>query len=283
MLKKRTILICLFLVSLFSFSIAQQIDANYFNQLIDKKVALKKTNTEKKQFLQMLSLVLSQPDFTHDENRQLFEEIKNHCDQEIKNLNSSKKQNDNWSTKNDNEKTFQRETLNIKNIDIQKVRDTVLKRHNEERENQGLTPYTYQKLFEESATTWSKTLVDEKRESNFHQRTSSDGYYSYSSIMNRFAKLGITFKNVTWGKTAFTESVGYGYYNCQKSDCTNELISAIKTTRDGLILPEKKNNWSHYRAVVMQHFEQMGMGITIDENKKRYYLVFHYGIKPNEW
>jgi hypothetical protein len=95
MLKKRTILICLFLVSLFSFSIAQQIDANYFNQLIDKKVALKKTNTEKKQFLQMLSLVLSQPDFTHDENRQLFEEIKNHCDQEIKNLNSSKKQNDN--------------------------------------------------------------------------------------------------------------------------------------------------------------------------------------------
>jgi len=74
--------------------------------------------------------------------------------------------------------------------------------------------------------------------------------------------------------------VGYGYYECKKSDCTDELIKSLKTTRDGLIMKEKNTKGSHYRAATMAHFTDMGIGIEIQPSQKRYYVVLHYGVEP---
>lgn len=47
-------------------------------------------------------------------------------------------------------------------------------------------------------------------------------------------------------------------------------------------MSEKKSNGSHYRAITMGHFTQMGIGVSIDSAQKRYYLVVHYGMEVME-
>jgi hypothetical protein len=89
--------------------------------------------------------------------------------------------------------------------------------------------------------------------------------------------LGIRFPSAGGGRAAFSESVGRGYYNCKSTDCTESLITAVKTTRD-FFMSEKSSNGSHYKAITMSHFTQMGIGISIDVEKKRYYLTIHYGM-----
>jgi hypothetical protein len=63
------------------------------------------------------------------------------------------------------------------------------------------------------------------------------------------------------------------------SDCTQVVLDAIETTWD-FFMSEKKSKGSHYKAIVMQHFTQLGVGVSIDPAKKRYYLVVHYGVEP---
>jgi hypothetical protein len=58
-----------------------------------------------------------------------------------------------------------------------------------------------------------------------HKRESSDGYYNYDSILNWFNGLGINFD---YKLTAFTENIAYNYYSCNKSDCTQDMITALK-------------------------------------------------------
>ena len=271
-MKKVVFLLGSLAICLFSWTVAEQFNASYFNFLIDKKVENKSNLQDKKLFLQQVLGLLESPEFEQSEFSSLFKQVRIHCDEVLNQLQNNQEKN----------KKKTETSLDLEGIDEEKVREAVLSRHNEERKNNGLSPYTYQNLFEKSATTWSKTIVEEGRSSNFHKRKSTDGYYSYQSLMQRFENLGITFRTLTGGRTAFTESVGYGYYSCNKSDCTDDLIAAIKTTWDGLIMPEKKSNGSHYRAVVMKHFESMGIGITLNPSQKRYYLVMHYGITPNE-
>ena len=154
----------------------------------------------------------------------------------------------------------------------------MLGRHNAERIAIGATPYGYHSDLEKAATTRAKVLNAEARTSNTHGRKSGDGYYNYTSIMEWFNNLGIYFPNAGGGRTAFSESVGRGYYKCSSNDCTDSLITAIKTTWDNLIMKEKNHNGAHYRSATMPHFTQMGMGISIDTEKNRYYLVLHYSM-----
>jgi hypothetical protein len=57
------------------------------------------------------------------------------------------------------------------------------------------------------------------------------------------------------------------------------VLDAIGTTWD-FFMSEKKSKGSHYKAIVMEHFTQLGVGISIDAANKRYYLVVHYGVNP---
>ena len=257
--------LCLILGGLLGISFALHEKAQPIVNAVDLKLEKMTTVSEKVEFLSSFINILDNPYYLEDTYSYIFKEIKQYCEQK-----KDKLQNAN------NIKTG----LEIANVDLQKVRDTILSWHNTERTKEGLQEYRYQPYFEKSATKWVKTIVSEGRSSNFHQRKKSDGYYSYASILDRFADLGITFPVLWGGKTSFSESVGYGYYECKKSDCTDELIKSLKTTRDGLIMKEKNTKGSHYRAATMAHFTDMGIGIEIQPSQKRYYVVLHYGVEP---
>ena len=106
-----------------------------------------------------------------------------------------------------------------------------------------------------------------------HQRLAGDGYYNYRSIKSWFAGLGIGFHDESG--TMFSENIGYGYYKCAKSDCTDALIKAIKSTRTFFMNEKYKKSQPHYGSIVSKTFDSVGLGISLRGNM--YYLVSHYG------
>lgn len=260
---------------LFSFcsTFALHSETVMFNKLVDKKLETFLTSQEKSNFLSSIIMILSYPTFTNSEYYQIFQEVSDYCKETLNEIKET------WNQKNQSS-LYQEVSSKIPNVNFDKVKNAMVEWHNEERKNLGYDPYRYQDILWTSATTWVHTIVSEGRSSNFHQRKKSDGYYSYASILEWLANLWIKFPVLWWWKTSFSESVGYGYYLCKKSDCTDDLIKSIKTTWDGLIMKEKSSQWSHYRAATMKHFTDMGIWIEINEKEKRYYLVIHYGVTP---
>ena len=265
-----------------------------FTPALDKKVAKMKTTEEKVKFLKTFSDLLAKPNFKKHKNAQLFADIREYSlnmlevfeyelkEEQAKNLNKTTSvTNKSTTTSQSNSKsTLKLPHLsdNFSNIDEQKVRNAILSWHNEERESVGVNLYTYNLDLEWSATTWANKITDSHKTSNFHLRNSWDWYYNYNSILNRFSELWIIFpKSINWA-ASFSETVWYGTYKCSKSDCTQTLIDAIKKTWTWLIMKEKNNNGSHYRAATMKHFTQMWVWIAIDEWNNRYYLVIHYWV-----
>ena len=159
----------------------------------------------------------------------------------------------------------------ISNVDRNKVQETWLSWHNEERKNLWLDPYKINPSLNYSALIRAQELADKSRTSNTHSRDSSY-WYSYSKIMDRFNDLWITFN---YKSTAFTENVAYQSYTCKKSDCTSEMISALKKWFD-FFMKEKSYNWSHYRAIAHEYFDQLWFGVAT--NGKYYRVVTHYAI-----
>ncbi len=162
--------------------------------------------------------------------------------------------------------------MNIPKVDLVKVRAAWLALHNSERKNTSLTPFTYSSALEWTATTWAKHLADIGKAN--HLRKSTDGYYSYTSIKQRFIDLWIAFaakeKN---GAPLFTENLWRGYYTCKKTDCTDDFIKAIKTSRTFFMSEKGKKSKPHYNAIV-GNFTTIGLGVAVTGNK--YYLVSHY-------
>ena len=294
----KSIISILSILSLFliSFNYCNARSVADFTPAIDKKVAKMKTTEEKVKWLQSFSELLTNPKFTQDKNARLFEDIREYSlnmlrvfEYELKeeqSKNSSRNQttsnNTTSSTKaqNTSKSTSNLPHLsdNFSNIDEQKIRDAILSWHNEERYNVWVNPYTYNIDLEWSATTWANNHASSHKTSNLHLRNSWDWYYNYNSILNRFSNLWISFPaSIKWA-SSFSETIGYGSYKCSKSDCTQDLITAIKKTWTNLIMKEKASNGTHYKAATMKHFTQMWAWIAIDKSYNRYYLVIHYWV-----
>ena len=162
--------------------------------------------------------------------------------------------------------------MTIPKVDVVKVRNAWLALHNNERTTKKLTPFTYSADLEWTATAWADYLADLGKTT--HQRKSTDGYYSYTSIKTWFLDQWIVFaheeKN---GQALFTESLWWWYYTCKKTDCTDDFIKAIKTTRKFFMSEKGKSNRPHYNAIV-GNFSTLGLWIVLTGNK--YYLVTHY-------
>lgn len=92
--------------------------------------------------------------------------------------------------------------------------------------------------------------------SSTHKRLSTDGYYNYNSIKDRFAAQGVYFDES--GGTAFTENIAYQYYSCSKDDCTQELINALQKGFD-FFMSEASWNGPHYRGVMNTYYTNLGM------------------------
>ena len=265
-----------------------------------------KTTEEKVKFLQAFSDMLTDPTFTKDKNARLFEDLREyslnmlnvfqHELKQEKEKSESKKTSstktsttkststtkttstNKTSTSNKSSKNLPHLQDNFSNINEQKVRDAILSRHNDERESLWISDYKYNLDLEWAATVRANKIANSWKTKNLHVRNSWDWTYSYTSILNWFSNLGINFPaSVKWA-ASFSESVWYWYYKCSKSDCTQDLINAVKKTRTWLIMKEKSYNWDHYRAAIMKHFTQMWAWIAIDESNNRYYIVLHYWV-----
>ena len=262
------ILSTFFMLNNYSFALS----AEDFAPALNKKISKMKTPEEKVKFLQTFADLLTDPVFTKDKNARFFADLRNYTLNMIPEIQSGQ------STTTQKVSNLPHLSNNFSNIDEQKVRDAILSRHNEERNNVWVNSYIYNLDLEWSATTRATKLADSHKTSNLHLRNSWDWYYNYNSILNRFSDLWINFPaSVKWA-SSFSESIWYWSYKCSKSDCTQDLITAIKKTWTGLIMKEKNSNGSHYKAATMKHFTQMWVWIAIDKSNNRYYLVLHYGV-----
>lgn len=251
-----------------------------FTPTIDKKIAKMGTTAEKIDYLQSFSELLSSSKYTKDKNSWLYAEIRNYT---LNMLSAFQSQlvKEGWEFVQSSKITISNLphiSDNLWNINEQKVREAILSWHNQERKSLWYNTYRYNLDLEWSATLWANILADSGKTSNLHLRNIGDGYYNYDSMLNRFSNLWINFPKSIWWGASFSESIWYNTYKCSKSDCTEDLISAIKKTRTWLIMKEKNSMGSHYKAVIMKHFTQMWVWVAIDRSHNRYYIVFHYWV-----
>ena len=129
-----------------------------------------------------------------------------------------------------------------------------------------------------SAVTWSETAL--KRGNITHKRDGQKAYYDYKKIGDWFKGLGLQFKNVN--KATFTENIGWGVYKCPadaNADCTEQMKKAIRTTFDFFLKEKGKKYRPHYNSLMKNEFRKIGVGLTVDEKKHRYYLTIHYATE----
>lgn len=260
---------------------SQAVSVADFTPILDKKIAKMETTQEKVEYLQSFANSLNNSKYTKSKNARLYKDIREYClnmlnvfEHELKEeqLNNPIIQ---TSAKINN---LPHLSDNLPNVDIQKVRDAILSWHNEERRNVWANPYTYNLDLEWSATIRANNLSVSGKTKNLHARNAWDWYYNYNSMTNRFSNLWITFWKAPKWAAAFSETIWRNVYKCNKSDCTQEIIDAIKKTWTWLIMKEKASNGSHYKAATMKHFTQMWAWIAIDKTNNRYYLVIHYWV-----
>ena len=288
---KKILIIILSILSLFFIfnSHTQAISLSDFTPWLDKKVASLKTTEEQVKFLQNFADTLSTPTFTKDKNARVYKQLREYTlnmlnvfQHELKQEQAAKTSKITSKTTSTNKTTSTKKlphlSDNFSNINEQKVRNAILSRHNDERESVWVNDYKYNLNLEWSATVWANKLASSSKTTNLHLRNSWDWTYNYNSILNWFSDLWVKFPaSVKWA-ASFSESIWYWYYKCSKSDCTQDLINAVKKTRTWLIMKEKSSNGSHYRAAVMKHFTQMWAWIAIDKSNNRYYIVLHYWV-----
>ena len=212
--------------------LVKALDITAFTPAIDKQVASKSTLKEKISYLQGIQAVLALPAFKAHSEAWLFASLDNYIKNfvnvlEHENRGSTESLNGTNGSSNQTSNSFSvsttkvfpsdgRSYLAVDNVNIQKVRDTLLSRHNEERQTKKLTTYNYHSNLEKSAQIWAHVLNDGTRTSNTHARKPGDGYYNYNSIMDWMEEIGNTFSTPKNGNPAFSESVGWGYYNCTR-------------------------------------------------------------------
>lgn len=72
------------------------------------------------------------------------------------------------------------------------------------------------------------------------------------------------------------ENVGYGYYSCSQSDCTDALIKSIESTYRFFMSERGKSYDAHYRSIIQSNFSRIGLDIITVPEDHRYYITIHY-------
>ena len=110
-----------------------------------------------------------------------------------------------------------------------------------------------------------------------HRRPGQINYYDYKKINAWFGSEWISFKNVKW--TTFSESIWWNVFVCKKDDCTQDLIKSIRSTFDMYLREKWKKYAPHFNSLVNKWFKQIGVWVTLDPKKKRYYITIHYATE----
>lgn len=165
------------------------------------------------------------------------------------------------------------EPARIPNVDIARVQSTLFGWYNTYRSSLWLSSYSHDGRLDKTAHDWNIQFAA-GRWQNHHTRNPGDGYYNFPVIDAWFAARGIhpPVKN----RSKHTENVGYGYYDCSQSDCTDELIASIHTTWDFFMSEKWKSYDAHYRTIINPYFTKMGYDIIVVPSENRYYIVLHF-------
>jgi Cysteine-rich secretory protein family len=161
----------------------------------------------------------------------------------------------------------------VSGVDISRVRSTWLSWYNGTRTGLGLSSYSYDTRLDSTAHDWNIVFAEGKG-MNHHRRNPGDSYYDFAVIDNWFIARGVNPKIVSRAK--HTENVGYGYYSCSQSDCTDALISSIRSTYDFFMSEKGKAYDAHYRSIVQPNFSKIGLDVIVVPSERRYYLTVHY-------
>jgi hypothetical protein len=168
-----------------SISVASNVSlmTNVLTTVVDKAVAERGSAAEKLKVLKVYQILFSAPKLSTSHNKQIYAAVVEYITREIATL----------ETVVEVKPATPDVGLEIANVDVQKVRDTVLNWHNAERGNVGVGAYVYDRTLEATAQTWANQLNATATTTNTHRRTVGDGYYNYDKIMEWFEGLGVEF------------------------------------------------------------------------------------------
>ena len=274
------IILGILFVSFVSNNYTRAISVSDFTPALDKKVASMETTREKVEYLRSFYDSLNNTKYTKSKDARLYRDIQKYIQNmlDVFEYELNEEYGNKFTQTSSKIGSLPHISDNFSNIDVQKVREAILSWHNAERKNVWANPYTYNLDLEWSATLWANNLANSVKTKNLHARNAWDWYYNYNSMTNRFGSLWINFWKAPKWAAAFSETVWRNVYRCNKSDCTQDLINAVKKTWTWLIMKEKSSNGSHYRAATMKYFTQMWAWIAIDKSNNRYYVVIHYWV-----
>lgn len=160
-------------------------------------------------------------------------------------------------------------------VDMARVRSTWVQWNNDARAKLGLKAYVYNDQLGRTAAVWSENAKSLGYIS--HKRPGQTVYYDYSRLTAWFKNLGLTFKNI--GGSTHTENIGWDYYSCSKTDCTNDLLKAAKGTFNFFMSEKGKASHAHYDSIMSSNFREIGIGVAVDPVKHKYYITIHYGTE----
>lgn len=161
----------------------------------------------------------------------------------------------------------------LQDIDTARVRTEWFRWYNTTRSDLGLSPYSYDSRLDKTAQEWNIEFAKGKWQ-NHHRRNPGDRYYDFAVIDDWFIARGID--PIVIDRSKHTENVGYGYYSCSTTDCTDKLIQSIRSTYDFFMSEKGRSYDAHYQSIINPYFTKMGFDIIIIPSEKRYYITIHY-------
>ena len=136
-----TIILSILSIAIISINQVQAVSVADFTPTLDKKIAKMKTTQEKVEYLQSFTKLLNTSKYTKNKNARLYKDIRDYC---LNMLNvfeyELKEEQPENNTTNITQTALKIGNLphlsdNLPNVDIQKIRNAILSRHNEERHN----------------------------------------------------------------------------------------------------------------------------------------------------
>ena len=164
-------------------------------------------------------------------------------------------------------------SIDLPFVNAEKIREAWLSWHNDERTSKWLEKLNYQSDLERTATDRSTSLVEKY---TGHKRPGMSWYYNYNGLKKWFSEREVNFVDTSGAKSLFSENIGYRYYKCNSWDCTETALKALRKIFDGYL--KEGNNGVHYKAIVMPHFTQMGVGVKVNPQNNMIYATLHYGV-----
>jgi len=168
-------------------------------------------------------------------------------------------------TKEDNELST---NFAIPNVDTKRVQDAWIEMINQVRSEKA-GDYTLDNNLVASSTERANYLGQNRKFKKMHQRPGQKcSNYRCYDLGAWFTDRGIS--------ASAGESIGYGWYSCNKEDCTDALIEASKKTFR-FFMSEAKRNGPHYQMVVSGKYSKVGIGIAPTKASRwsAYVLVMH--------